>query len=91
MTTTRKYAMTRVGTGDYLMPANDAQALWRLARYTEDGSATLDDGTPVLGEFWGVWRWRGTMHDLIDLEWYEWDMWAQGFRTRAEAEREALR
>ncbi len=87
----RKYAMTRVAAGDYLMPSNDASKLWRLMRYTEDGSAHLDDGTPVTGEFWGVWRWRGTMHDTLTLEMYEWDMWAQGFRTRAEAEQEALR
>jgi hypothetical protein len=87
----RRYVLTKLRAGDYLLPANDGNTLWRIARYTEDGSAEWPDGTPVRGEFWGAWRWRGTMADRIEPEWYEWELWAQGYGTRAEAMAHALK
>lgn len=86
----RRYAMTRMRAGDYLLPSNDATVLWRVAKYREDGSAQHDDGSPVFGEFWGLWRWRGFMSDRLTLDWVEWDMWAQGFTTRGAAVAEAM-
>ena len=52
----RKYAMTRLGKGDYLLPSNDARWLLRIATYEEDGSAEYGDGKPVVGTFWAVYR-----------------------------------
>lgn len=41
-TTERKYAMTRIATGDYLLPSNDARTIWRIERYTDGPSLGLD-------------------------------------------------
>lgn len=54
----RKYAMTRLRKGDYLLPSNDRATLWRIATYTEDGSASDSDGTVIRGTFWMVYKYR---------------------------------
>lgn len=66
----RTYKLTRLGKGDYLLPSNDAQTLWRIASYEEDGSATYQkEFTPgkgpsgreyvLRGTFWNLYRWDG--------------------------------
>lgn len=97
--TERAYKMTRLGPGDYLLPSNDAQTLWRLCTYTEDwGDDTHTDG-------WGIWRWSGgfqrraeTFPDLEDVafalagnDWTVWEFWAGPFSKRTEAIESALR
>ena len=39
----RKYVITKLREGDYLLPSNDAQTIWRLASHEEDGSAWYHD------------------------------------------------
>jgi len=89
----RRYRMTRVGRGDYLLPSNDGKTLWRLRRYVEDGSATYDDGTPVVGEFWATWKYRGPLTGAyVDpFQWDDWEMWDSGLRLRRQAIDAALR
>lgn len=85
-TTKRKYALTKVAPGDYLLPSNDAQTVWRIRRYTDGPSAGLD--LPRDREFWGVWRWENSVGigGAVDIE--AWDRWFfhEGlFDTRSEA------
>ena len=58
----RKYRMTCVFPGDWLMPANDRASLWRVYRYREDGSAIVqrEDGShyEIHGMFWAAARYR---------------------------------
>jgi hypothetical protein len=95
---TRKYQMTRVRRGDYLLPSNDLTTLWRIYSYEEDGSATDGAGRQITGTFWGAAKWhRGmpTEHDIYSEDFLEywgddWIHWAHGLRTRGEAIEAAL-
>ncbi len=77
------YTMTRLGKGDYLLPSNDAQTLWRLYRWEEG---------------WNLWRWDGGFPTLDSInaalemdDWSRWECWSGPFATRAEAIRDAIR
>lgn len=97
----RKYQMIRLGAGDYLLPSNDAQTLWRIYSYQEDGSLWHSEyGKPdkqVVGMFWAVAKWnRGfpevmAFFDREFLEWDNWDFCAGPLLTRREAIGEAMR
>lgn len=96
--TDRKYQMTRLAKGDYLLPSNDAQTLWRIYTYEEEGSLveSLPDGTEraVRGVFWACARRpMPKPGELVDLEGWdgEWEFWAGPLPTRADAISEALR
>ena len=85
-TVERRYALSKIQAGDYLLPSNDGQALYRLVYE--------DDPTWETGHAWTVFecRVRGALPDLIDPDdWSEWSCVAQGLRTRAAAITEALR
>ena len=91
MTTTleRKYAMTKVAVGDYLLPSKDSRTIWRLAVYQDGPASGLD--VPTERNFWGLWRWVGGP-DVVDLE--DWDLWQMevaALPTRAAAVAEAMR
>lgn len=89
----RKYAMTRIEAGDYLLLSNDASALWRICSYHEDGSAGNFDGNgkfvPLVGMFWSVWKYGPGGPSKFDPEhiegFSEWLHWAGPFDTRREA------
>ena len=76
----RRYRMIRLDKGDYLLPSNDAETLWRIAKYDED------DGTKL----WGLWRWDGGMPTVDQIAaaldegmWTDrWEYWDGGYRTR---------
>lgn len=84
----RNYRMIRLGAGDYLLPSNDAQTLWRVAKYDEDDGLTL----------WGLWKWDGGMPTVDQIAaaldegaWTDrWMFWDGGYRTRAAAIKGAL-
>ena len=56
-TVTRKFALTKVAAGDYLLPSNDAQTVWRFQTYTDGPSGGLD--WPRDLTLWRVLRWTG--------------------------------
>jgi hypothetical protein len=93
MTTTtpeRKYALTKVATGDYLLPSNDGRKVWRIARYEDGPSHGLDDWTRDI-MLWGVWEWTGKSSTYVDVgSWDRWEMWSSGHETRADAIATAL-
>jgi hypothetical protein len=79
----RKYAMTRIAKGDYLLPSNDAQTLWRIYTYEEDGSAIGLKGT-----FWATAKRPMPDENALTedvLGWSDWQMWAGPFRSRKDA------
>jgi len=89
---TRKFALTKIGRGDWLLPSNDGQTLWRLTEYHEDGSASVgNDGKnwrPLRGVFWQTAKFTGRLvHDpglLPDdfLDWGHWEVWETGLLKR---------
>ena len=103
--TERNYAMIRLGAGDWLLPSNDGQTMWRLHSYEEDGSAWREDEQGrkhfIRGTHWNVSRMTmmklqalvespvTTDEDILD--WDEWEAWASSLRSRREAVAETLR
>lgn len=98
----RKYAMTRMGKGLYLLPSNDGTTLWRISSYQEDGSAGNYDAdgkwVPVLGTRWMIaQRPLPTQADIERAEdehefmWGDaWREWGVGYLTRRDAIEDAL-
>ena len=84
----RKYVLTKIAAGDYLLPSNDGKTIWRIMRYEDGPSYSLD--WPKDRMVWGAWSWRGDL-DRVDPD--AWDMWACGSQwcdTRQQAIDEAL-
>ena len=84
--TERKYALTRIKAGDYLLPSNDEKTLWRIAAY-EDGPSHGVEEWPRDEEFWGLWRFDSSPRAITDddLDWNRWQMIEGYFSTRREA------
>jgi len=81
----RKFTLQRVKQGDYLLLSNDEQVVWRIATYTEDGSACYDDGHRLVGTFWGLWKRVGRSKEIDADEWSDFEMWDSLLRSRKEA------
>lgn len=91
-TVERRYALTKVAAGDYLLPSSDARTLWRIRRYVDGPSAGITDW-PRDREVWGVWRWLGEVAPGEFADPDDWDRWehhAGLCATRADAIAEAL-
>ncbi len=52
---TRKWAMVKVGPGDWTLMSDDRATMYRFRSYDEDGSAERGDGRVILGRFWEVY------------------------------------
>ncbi len=95
----RKYALTKVATGDYLLPSNDALTIWRLQSYVDGPSHGLDDW-PRDRTLWRVLRWTGDLdaipaalaRESEDCEAFSrgWQECDDGLATRREAIDRAL-
>jgi hypothetical protein len=70
----RQYALTKIQPGDYLLPSNDAQTIWRIARYTDGPSNGLIEWSRNR-EVWGIWRWKGTTAIEAFVHAPTWDSW----------------
>lgn len=95
----RKYVMTKIGAGDYLLPSNDEGTLWRLRTY-EDGRVNGLERGPWCAEYWELRRWTGggpldgnvrMVASLVDDDFEPWEWVAGSFRKRSEAIEEAMR
>lgn len=89
--TERKYMLTRLAPGDYLLPSNNGERIFRIARYIDGPSLGLED-MPRDREFWGIWETdllNGTYglldRKVIDTDWSKWEMYTGCFDTRREA------
>jgi hypothetical protein len=87
----RRYALTKLDRGDYLLPANDGTTIWRICQ----DDYPVDDQGLRMETRWAAYRWRIAWRrpeDVDDIDdWGNWDQWVAGCRTRAEAIGEALR
>lgn len=76
----RKYALTKIAAGDYLLPSNDAQTIWRITAYTDGPSNGLE--IPKDRKFWGLWRWDSACYasrsGVVDPD--DWEQWGDGRR-----------
>lgn len=89
--TERKYALTKIAAGDYLLPSNDASILWRIVTYTDGPSNGLE--IPRDRDFWALWKWRGEIGIGAYVDTTDWDRWDfhEGWHeTRAAAIEAAL-
>lgn len=93
-TTERKYVLTRIGPGDYLLPSNDKLVLWRISKYT-DGPASGIEDWPRDREVWGLRRWNTPIvpgKTAIEVDnWDRWEFWAGPFDRRKDAIAEAIK
>jgi len=88
----RKFSLQRISSGDYVFLSNDESIIWRVAIYTEDGSAVTSSGREIRGSRWGLWKFTGRDMERINTnEWNDFEMWDAMFRTRNEAIMAALR
>jgi hypothetical protein len=60
----RKYALMKVQSGDYLLPDNDGEHLWRVRSYV-DGSALGLDVSYTHRTFWAAYRFFGTFDEFV--------------------------
>lgn len=87
----RKYALTKIAAGDYLLPSNDGKTIWRIHRYVDGPSSGIMDW-PRDRDVWGFWRWEGRAEGAVDLDdWDRWEMVGGLCDSRADAIQEALR
>lgn len=97
----RKYVLTKLAPGDYLLPSNDAKTLWRITRYED---LATSDGRGMVGvHVWGLWRWGLPLGGAPAVQHWPypafidtddsrlWEMVESNLQTRAEAIQEALR
>lgn len=93
----RKYALTKIRYGDYLLPSNDGCTIWRITSYTDGPSFGLDpDVFPTDFHRWRLAKWdrpvdphRGGQVDVDDD--LHWEHVEDDFRTRRDAIKEAMR
>lgn len=97
-TTLRKYALSKLSAGDWLLPANDGQSFWRIRQY-EDGPSYGIEGWVRDRTLWGVWRWEGDLKELSKLLAVEepdrepalWEFYDGTYARRSEAITAALK
>lgn len=76
----RKWVLTKLGAGDYMLPSNSGQTIYRITRSEEEG--------------WDLFQWADPvgMDGYVAVEdWSRWVCVAQQNDTRQEAIDEALR
>lgn len=85
----RKYALTRIAAGDYLLPSNDGETIWRIATYIDGPSMGITDW-PRDRTLWGTWQYTGRNQYVDVSDWNRWRMVASTFATRRDAVDAAL-
>ena len=82
----RKYALTKIAPGDWLLPGNDGESMYRLVTYDDGPSNGLD--IPKDRTFWAVHRWADHIDPdaIIDLQrWSMWELVVGSLDTRRDA------
>lgn len=95
--TERRYALVKISSGDYLLPSNDANTLWRISSYLEDGSAEWVGGRKLRGTYWQTAKYRDPLPTAGGdmpadfLEWDRWETWETCIASRGKAIESTLR
>lgn len=80
----RKYVLTKLDVGDYVLPSNDGTTLWRIAR----GDEPTGDENQFFARVWQLWRWRHAIEAVKwedGADWDNWELTASWLDTRAQA------
>lgn len=90
----RRYALTKVSAGDYLLPSNDGRHLWRIIH--GDEQETTEPGDLRHVKVWQAWRYRqrfgvAELPDDFLEDWSSWELMDSWCATRGEAISRALR
>jgi hypothetical protein len=89
----RKYALTKIAAGDYLLLSNDGKTIWRIRIYEDGPAHGIEDWDRDL-DFWGLWRWteRIGKGSVVDVEaWSRWEFFEGNYEKRSEAIDAALK
>ena len=95
----RKYIITKISVGDYLLPDNDGCTLWRLRKYEDGVSYGLEQYDHDFTR-WSLYRYARHLSadtgpyslDAVDLDdQNEWVLIATDFLMREDAINEAFR
>ncbi|HEY4451023.1 MAG TPA: hypothetical protein VGN13_05465 [Solirubrobacteraceae bacterium] len=86
----RKYVLTKIARGDWMLPSNDGRTIFRLYHDPEALAGETTDGGEMRRAAWTLWRWTGG-HVVDTWSWSEWELLDGSLYTRTEAIREALR
>lgn len=93
MTPQRKFVLTKLAAGDYLLPSNGGKTLWRINLYVEGPSTGIDEWERDR-DVWGLWHWDKAVvpGSFVDTEdWSRWHFHSGPHMKRAEAIEEALK
>jgi hypothetical protein len=96
----RTHKLRKIESGDYLLPDDYTQTLWRIHRYR--GLSTGGRRGLVKVQRWGIWRYKEPLDGdgaikrwehpaLVKEGWSSWKRGKDGCSTRTEAIRAALR
>lgn len=88
----RKYALTKLAAGDYLLPSNDGTTLWRVRIYEDGPSHGME--IPADRDFWGIWKWAEAIEpgSYVDTkDWSRWEFFEGTHDTRKQAIDAALK
>lgn len=89
MSVRRKYVLTRINAGDYLLPSNDGEKLWRIYKAIEGPSSGLD--WPRDKEVWQISEWTGPLKEVDPEDWNRWNFYEGMHETRRAAIDSALK
>jgi hypothetical protein len=64
-TVTRKYTLTKIRAGDWLLLSNDGEVFWRIQQY-EDGPSFGIIGWDRDKTLWAIWRWSRSIDELSE-------------------------
>jgi hypothetical protein len=101
----RKYQLTRIREGDYIVPSNDGETLWRISKYEETGLGEYLDAKwkprKIAGWFWQTAKFHMSVPAMQErfgddlpndfLDWDRWEHWSSGFTRRKDAVEDVVR
>lgn len=90
----RKYAITKIEAGDYILPSNDAKTLWRIQKLGSVGGSEDNVEWDWSEAGWYVSKYNQYVDQTLQIDvddWSFWTDWSGPYATRAEAVKDVIR